>query len=193
MKTKFFSLAIAIFLFTGTVAAQGFTIGIKGGADLGKISGESFKDEFKLGYQIGGFATIPLGKTFAIQPEVLFNQTNADTSSRFSDIYAFNEIRNIELKQLLIPIMLNVNFNKYLALQVGPQFGVILDQDKNLLQNGSAAFKSGMFSAAAGLQLSVSKLRVYGRFTGGVTNLDNVGDKDNWKVQNIQLGIGLAL
>lgn len=193
MKTKILMAFATVLFFAGTVSAQRFTIGIKGGADLGKISGESFKDEFKLGYQIGGFATIPLGKTFAIQPEVLFNQTNADTSTRFSDIYAFNQISNIELKQLLIPIMLNVNFNKYLALQVGPQFGVILNQDKNLLQNGGDAFKGGMFSAAAGLQLSVSKIRVYGRFTGGVTNLDNVGDKENWKVQNIQLGIGLAL
>jgi len=192
MKTKFFVTVAAMFFFTGTLFAQ-FTIGIKGGANMGKITGESFKDEFKLGYQIGGFVTIPLGSTFAIQPEVLFNQTNVDTSTKFSDIYSFNQIKDIQLKQLLIPIMLNINLNKFLALQLGPQFGVAINQDKSLLQNGSDAFKSGMFSGAAGLQLRVSKLRVYGRFTGGMTNLDNVGDKENWKVQNIQLGIGLAL
>lgn len=193
MKTKI-SIFIAIAMFmSGSLFAQKFSFGIKGGADLGKIDGHSFKDEFKLGYQIGGFVTIPLGKVIALQPEVLFNQTNVDTSNQFSDIYDFNQINNIQLKQLLIPVMVNFNLNKVLALQVGPQFGVILDQDKNLLQNGEDTFKSGAFAVAGGLQLSLSKFRFYGRFTGGVTNLDNVGNKDSWKVQNIQLGIGLAL
>lgn len=193
MKTKLAFFVVCFTLFSGSLFAQGFTIGIKGGANLGKISGESFKDEFKFGYQVGGFATIPLGDKIAIQPEVLFNQTNVDTSNNFSDVYNFNRIGGVELKELLIPIMLNYNLNKYLTLQVGPQFGVIIDQDKNLLQNGQDAFKSGTFAAAAGLQLNLSKLRVYGRFAGGLTNLDNVGSNDTWKVQNIQLGIGLAL
>lgn len=192
MKTKY-CLLIAFVFFTSSLFAQGFTIGIKGGANLGKISGKSFKNEFTLGYQIGGFATIPLGSKIAIQPEVLFNQTNVDTSSQFSDIYAFNKINNIELKQLTIPIMLNYNLNKYVTLQVGPQFGVVINQDKNLVQNGKDAFKSGDFAVAAGLQLNLSKFRVYGRFSGGVTDLDNLGENDTWKVQNIQLGLGLAL
>lgn len=192
MKTKYF-LLIAFVLFSSSLFAQGFTLGIKGGANLGKISGKTFKDEFKLGYQIGGFATIPLGGRIAIQPEVLFNQTNVDTSSQFSDVYDFNHINNIELKRLTIPIMLNYNLNKYLTLQVGPQFGIVMNQDKNLVQNGKDAFKSGDFAVAAGLQLNLLKFRVYGRFSGGVTDIDNVGNNDTWKVQNIQLGVGLAL
>lgn len=192
MKTKI-SLLIAAIFFTGTIFAQGFTLGIKGGANLGKISGKTFKDEFKFGYQIGGFATIPLGGRIGIQPEVLFNQTNLDTSSNFSDVYNFNNVSGVELKQLLIPILLNINLNKYLTIQAGPQFGVIIDQDKNLLQNGQDAFKAGTFSAAAGIQLNLLKFRVYGRFTGGLTDVDNVGNNDTWKIQNIQVGVGLAL
>lgn len=192
MKTKIILFFAAAF-FTATSFGQGFTIGIKGGANMGKISGKAFKDEFKFGYQIGGFATVPLGGRIGIQPEVLFNQTNVDTSSNFSDIYAFNDIGSIELNQLIIPILLNVNLNKYVTLQAGPQFGVVINQDKSLLQNGKDAFKSGNFALAGGLQLNLSKFRVYGRFVGGVTDLDNVGNNDSWKVQNIQLGLGLAL
>ncbi len=194
MKTRLF-LALSLFFLTGTLSAQNFVIGIKGGANMGKIDGKTFKDEFKMGYQVGAFATIPLGKRVGLQPEVVFNQINVDTSSQFSDIYNdfSNNVKGIQLKELLIPLMLNVNLNKYLALQVGPQFSVILDQDKNILQNGKDAFKSGNFAVAAGLQAAFSKFRVYGRFAGGVTNLDNVGNNDSWKVQNIQLGIGLAL
>lgn len=113
-------LVVASLLLSNFLFAQKFALGIKGGANMGKITGESFKDSYKLGYQIGGFATIPLGETIAIQPEVLFNQTNADTSNRFSDIYDFGNVKNIELKQLLIPVMVNVNLSKLLTLQVGP-------------------------------------------------------------------------
>lgn len=192
MKTKLFFF-IALFFAGSSVFAQGFTLGVKGGANLGKISGQSFKDEFTLGYQVGGFATIPMGSKFAIQPEVMFNQTNLDTSSSFSDVYDFNHVGQVELKHLTIPILLNYNLNKYLTLQLGPQFGVILDQDKDLMQNGKDAFKSGNFAIAAGAQVNLMRFRVYGRFVGGLTNLDNVGDKENWKAQSIQLGVGIAL
>ena len=193
MKSKL--LIFAALLFMGTSAfSQRFTLGVKGGANLGKLSGQTFKDEFTLGYQIGGFATIPFGDKFGLQPEVLFNQTNLDTASRFSEIYPeFSRMNDIQLNSLTIPIMINYNMNKFMTLQAGPQFGVILDQDKNLLQNGEAAFKSGNFALAGGLQLKISKIRVYGRFVGGLTNIDNVGNKESWKTSSIQLGVGLAL
>jgi hypothetical protein len=116
MKTKLFSFAILLFI-SSSVFSQGFSLGIKGGANLGKISGHAFKDEFTLGYHVGGFATINFGK-FGIQPEVLFNQTNVDTSSEFSDVYQFNHINNIKLNSLSIPIMLNYNLNKFITLQL---------------------------------------------------------------------------
>jgi hypothetical protein len=191
MKTKLFSFAILLFI-SSSVFSQGFSLGIKGGANLGKISGHAFKDEFTLGYHVGGFATINFGK-FGIQPEVLFNQTNVDTSSEFSDVYQFNHINNIKLNSLSIPIMLNYNLNKFITLQAGPQFGILLDQNKTLLQNGGDAFKSGNFALAGGVQLNLLKFRVYGRFVGGLTNLDNVGDKETWKTQAIQLGVGIGL
>jgi hypothetical protein len=46
---------------------------------------------------------------------------------------------------------------------------------------------------AGGVQLNLLKFRVYGRFVGGLTNLDNVGDKETWKTQTIQLGVGIGL
>jgi hypothetical protein len=89
--------------------------------------------------------------------------------------------------------MINYNLSNILAIQAGPQFGILIDKSKNLVQNGKDAFKSGDFSLAAGLQLKVSKFRVYGRFVGGLTDLNNLENNDTWKVQMIQLGIGLGL
>lgn len=192
MITKIISVAAILLLTSSSLFSQKLSLGIKGGANLNKISGHTFKDEFALNYHAGVFATIG-GKKWAIQPEVLFSQINADTSTRFSDVYAFKHIDKIKLKALTIPILLNYNLNKFIALQAGPQFGIIINQNKDILQNGKDAFKSGDFSVAAGIQLSLHKLRVYGRFVGGVTNLSNIDANDTWKVQVIQLGAGLSL
>ena len=193
MKAKLIIFAATLFLGTSAFS-QRFTLGIKGGVNMGKLSGSTFTDKFTMGYQIGGFSTIPIGEKFGIQPEVMFNQTNLDTASRFSEIYPeFSKMNDIQLNSLTVPIMINYNMNKFMTLQAGPQFGVIIDQNKNLLQNGEAAFKSGNFALAGGLQLKISKIRIYGRFVGGLTNLDNVGNKESWKTASIQLGVGLAL
>lgn len=49
------SAIIALMLLTTATYAQEFHIGAKAGANLGKIAGVAYKDNFKLGYQIGGF------------------------------------------------------------------------------------------------------------------------------------------
>ena len=89
--------------------------------------------------------------------------------------------------------MLNYNINRFITLQAGPQFGILLNQNRNLLQNGGDAFKSGDFALAGGVQLNLLKVRVYGRFVGGQTNIDNIGNADTWKTSAIQLGVGIAL
>lgn len=192
MKTKLISIIVPLFFISSSLFSQGVSLGIKGGANLGKISGQSFKDEFTLAYHVGAFVTVS-GKKWGIQPEVVFNQVNADTATNLSQVSQFKNIDQIQLKSLTIPIMINYNLNKFITLQAGPQFGVILNQNENLVQNGKDAFKSGNFSVAAGLQLNLLKFRVYGRFVGGLTNLNNLGSNETWKVQAIQLGVGFSL
>ena len=191
MKTKFLPLIIFL-LISSSLFSQGLTFGIKGGANLGKIDGHSFKDEYNFGYHVGAFVTIGSGK-WAIQPEVVFNQINTDTATNFHEITQLHNVGQIQLQYLSIPIMLNYNLSNILAIQAGPQFGILMDKSKNLVQNGKDAFKSGDFSLAAGLQLKVSKFRVYGRFVGGMTDLNNLENNDTWKVQMIQVGIGIGL
>jgi hypothetical protein len=192
MKTKLIS--IALLLFIGSSAfSQSLSFGIKGGANLGKISGQSFKNEFTLGYHVGGFVTIGLGKKFAIQPEVLFNQVNVDTSSSFNQVFRPNNISKIQLKYLSIPIIMNYNLSNLFALQVGPQFGILMDKNKNLSQNGQDAFKNGDFSMLGGIQLKLLKFRIYGRYVIGLNDISNITNSDKWKNQTVQLGVGIAL
>lgn len=193
MKTK--SLLLVILLAVSCVTfSQGLTFGIKGGATMNKLSGKSFKEEFTFGYHIGAFATLGMGKKFSIQPEVLFNQINVDTASNFSAVSPnFNKVKDVQLKYLTIPVVLNYNLSNIFALQLGPQFGVLIDQDKNLLQNGQEAFKKGDLSMVGGLQLKLLKFRVYGRYVVGLNDISDAPNSGEWKSQSIQLGLGIAL
>jgi hypothetical protein len=193
MKVKLISMAAMLFFFS-TSFSQSFDIGIKGGVSINKITGKTFKDEFTYGYHLGGFVTVPLGKKFGIQPEVLFNQVSADTSSQFSSVYpSFNKIKNVKLNYLSIPILLNYNVANILTLQAGPQFGILMDRNKKLLQNGQDAFKNGDFAMLGGVQLKLLKFRVYGRYAVGLSDISNIGNSDKWKSQSIQLGVGISL
>ena len=192
MKTKVIPIIALLFFISTSLFSQTVSIGIKGGANMGKITGQTFKDEFALSYHVGGFMTIS-GKRWGVQPEVLFSQVTADTATSFSEITNIPNVSQIKLKQLNIPIMLTYKLDKLFTLQAGPQFGILLDKNEHLVQNGEDAFKSGDFSVAAGLEMHILKFRIYGRFVGGMTDLSNIHKSDTWKVQNIQLGVAWAL
>jgi hypothetical protein len=197
MKTKLFLPLIASLLISQALLAQ-FHIGLKGGANVTKIEGRSFKDEFKYGYHLGGFAEIGLGGKIGIQPEVLFNQYATTVDSSYKEIYenVFNPAyqRNVKLNYLSIPILLNYKLlGNFLTLQAGPQFGILLDNNKTLLQNGGNAFKSGDFSMVGGAQVNLAAFRISGRYMVGLNNLNDIDDRDKWKNQGFQLSVGLAL
>lgn len=196
MKTKLFLPLVAVLFVSQAVFAQ-FHIGFKGGANITKIDGVSFKDQFKYGYHLGGFAEIGLGGKFGLQPEVLFNQYSTTLDSNYKSVYqnVFNSDQSsVKLNYLSIPILINYKLlGNFLTLQAGPQFSVLMNQDKNLLQNGGEAFKNGDFAMVGGAQLKLSAIRITGRYVVGLNNINDIDNKDKWKSQGFQLSLGLAL
>ena len=196
MKTKLFLPLLAALLFSQAMMAQ-FHIGFKGGANITKIDGVSFKDKFQYGYHIGGFAEIGLGNKFGLQPEVLFNQVSTSVDSNYKHVYqnVFNSNQStVKLNYLSVPILLSYKLiGNFLSLQAGPQFGVLISQDKTLLQNGGDAFKKGDFSLLAGAQIKFSAIRISGRYVIGLNNINDIDNQDQWKSQGFQVSLGLAL
>lgn len=194
MKTKLFSLAAAL-LIANALFAQ-FHIGAKAGANITKVDGKSFKDEFRYGYHLGGFMEIRAGNKFVIQPEVLWNQYATRLDSNYKNVYqdVFNGNANIKLNYLSIPILVNYKLvGSFLSLQAGPQFGILLDQNRTLLQNGGDAFKKGDFSMLAGVQFKVLAFRLNARYAIGLNNISDLPDDDKWKSQGFQVSVGIAL
>jgi len=171
-------------------AQGGFRLGVKAGANMNKISGQSFKDGYDLSYHVGAFAEIDITKTIGIQPEVLWNQTTTKRANSFDAIYA-SLPQDVKLQYLTIPVLLRINVTNLITLNAGPQFGILMNKDDNLITNGQAAFKSGDFSLVAGAQLNLTALRIYGRYNIGLQNVNDVANQEKWKNQQIQLGVGL--
>ena len=195
MKTKLLLFSAAIFFSLASMAQ--FHLGVKAGANIFKVDGQSFKDQFRYGYHLGGFMEIPLGEKFELQPEVLFNQYSTRLDSNYRNIYhnVFNpqQGNNIKLNYLSIPLILEYKLLGPLRLQAGPQFGVLIDQNRSLLQNGGDAFKRGDLSMLAGAELKILKFRVTGRYAIGLSNINDIDNRDKWKYQGFQLSVGLAL
>lgn len=193
---KLFAFLIC-FLAAGASMAQGLKIGVKAGADLSKMDAVGFDDGFTFGYHAGGFAEIKLSSKLSLQPEVYFSQQNLDTAASFSQVYQGINVSAISLKRLNIPILLSYKIGKGIALQAGPQFGILMSQG-GLVKNGEDAFKKGDFSMVGGLQLNLGSFVIYGRYVVGLSDVQNIDvsditNTDSWKSQAIHLGIGLAL
>ena len=194
MKTKLAIMAIA--LLTMQAASAQFRLGAKAGANLVKVEGQAFKDEFRYGYHLGGFAEIGIIRKLTIQPEVLFNQYSMTLDSSFKSVYEniiTSEQSHVKLNYLSVPILLNYKFLGPIYLQAGPAFSILIDQNKNFLQNGGDAFKKGDFSMIGGAQVRISRIYLSGRYVVGLANINDIDDKEKWKSQAIQLSVGLSL
>ena len=196
MKTKLATMVVAVLVMQA--ASAQIRIGAKAGTNIVKVEGKTFKDEFRYGYHLGGFAEIVLtpDKKLSLQPEVLFNQYSTTLDSSFKEIYE-NVINSkqssVKLNYLSIPILLNYKLIGPVYLQAGPQFGILMSQDKNFLQNGADAFKKGDFSMIGGAQVRLSKIYLTGRYVIGLNNINDIDNKDKWKSQVLQLSVGLSL
>jgi hypothetical protein len=193
MKCKLFALTLVLAIATVSVKAQFIQLGLKAGTNVFKIDGKSFSDEFRFGYHAGGFMQLKLSDKWHLQPELLWNQYNTKTDTSFGNIYKISNLSDVKLNYLSVPILLSYTPSKFISLQAGPQFGVLMDKNRGLFQNGREAFKTGDLSMLAGLQLNLGSLRLTGRYVIGLNNINDIDNKDRWKNQGFQLGLGLRL
>ncbi len=196
-KVRFFALFLIIFS-VSRIQAQGFHLGIKAGTNLTSLNGRSFDNGFNWGFMAGGFAELNIDSKWGLQPEVLFASSKTQTASNFSSIV--NEVGNVgidnqsvTLNYLSIPILLSYKPVPILSIQVGPQFGILMNTSQNITSNGKNAFKSGNFSIVGGAQLNLGGFKGGARYIFGLSNLDDVTNVDTWNTRTIQFYIGFRI
>ena len=196
MKRSAFVLFIPLLLAMHQSQAQGFHLGLKAGANLFKVDGQSFSQGFQFGYAVGAFSELNFTPNLGIQPEFMFNQTNYRTASSFGQVYQVSGYDDVKgkLNYLSIPVLLNIRPIPFLSLLIGPQFGILLNPNEHLVDNAKDAFKKGEVSAVGGAQLNLASLKLGARYVIGLNNINNIQGSDvTWKNQGWQVYAGFRI
>ena len=164
-----------------------FRFGAKAGVNINKISGQAYKDGFNYNYLLGGFMQFNFSKTFGIQPEINFVQSSSEftnsSSTIYDDLFLDGSQKKAKLDYLKVPVLLNVNLgpSKRVKLQLGPQYGNILSQTVDSLKTNGNIFKTADWSAVGGLWIQIPFINIGARYEVGLTNLNDIDNRQKWK------------
>lgn len=187
MKNAILMLAMVVLTVTNSKAQSEPTttdnrgklsFGVKVGANYSNVydsEGENFVADPKFGLAVGGFVTIPLGKLFGVQPEILFSQKGFKSSGTYlGSTYEMTRTTD----HIDVPILFAVKPIPQISLLFGPQFSYLLSQKDD--------FTGGSINTTQQDDFNNDNLRknTFG-LTGGVDfNVDNfvIGLRAAWDV-----------
>ncbi len=200
--------SLACFFATGVFAQRNsidmgrenlIRFGAKGGLNINKITGMAYKEGFNYNYQLGGFMQINFSKRFGLQPEVNFVQSEAtftnDRTSIYDNLFLGGDQHKAKLNYLEVPLLLNVNVGptKRVKLQVGPAFNGLLKQTVDSLKANGEVYNKSSFAAIGGLWIQLPVINLGARYKWGITDINNVDNRESWKNQAIQIFVGITL
>lgn len=189
------SILIVSLLIACTVSAQEkFGIGIKIGQNFSSVNSVAV-DRHAASYHGGITAQIGLTEKISLVPEVLLSQTKLSTNPSIVDVLGNSALRpeTYHLNYLMLPLLVQVKPFPALLLQAGPQYGILIDQKKDGIENAQIAFKEGEFSFVGGAKVNLGGFFVYGRYVVGLQNINDLQDQAKWKTTQWQLGLGMNL
>lgn len=176
-----------------------FRIGAKAGININKIQGESYKSGFNYNYLLGGFMQFNFGR-FGLQPEVNFVQSTSefskDANNVYNDLFAGGSQKKAKLNYIKVPVLLNINVgeSKHVKVQLGPQFGGVLKQSVDSLKAGNNnLFKTSDFSMLGGAWFQLPFINLGARYELGLSNVNDVDNKEKWKSQAFTIFVGFTL
>jgi len=194
------SLALLLLSLTASVshtyAQQSLEIGIKAGGNLMKIGGRSFDGKQYPGFSAGVYGKLNFTSKWSLQPELDWNQTIGKTTTDFTDIYGGVGLAQVNLNYAAIPILVSFKPQPWLSILVGPQYGFLVTQTQDLLQNpndrGKKAFNHNDLSIVFGGQLNLEKVVIGLRYQAGLNNIC-FSTTDTWRQYGFQFYIGYQL
>jgi hypothetical protein len=192
MKRFILITLLHISVFAG--AQEKFGIGIKVGQNFSSVNSVAV-DRHSASFHGGVAFQIGLTEKISLVPEVLLSQTKLSTNPSIVDVLGDNSLKpeTYHLNYLMVPLLVQVKPFSSLLLQAGPQYGILLDQKKDGIENAKLAFQQGEFSFVGGAKVNLGGFFVYGRYVVGLQNINELQDQVKWKTTQWQLGIGLSL
>ncbi len=175
-----------------------FRFGATAGVNVNKVNGQSYKTGFNYNFQLGAFAQINFDRKFGLQPELNFVQTSTeftnDASDVYNDIFRDGSQKTAKLSYLEVPVLLNVNIGttKKVKLQFGPAYGALLKQTVDSLRTNGSIYKNGNWSAIGGFWIQLPLVNFGARYKLGLSNLNDIDNRQSWKSQAIQIFAGVT-
>ena len=176
-----------------------FRLGFKGGLNLNKIEGKSFKDEFNYNYALGGFVQLNITRKLGLQPEINFVQTTAEQTNDitvvYDDLFFGGNQKKAKLDYLKFAGLLNIDIgpSQRVKLQLGPQWGRLLNETADSLNSSQDVFKKNEFSALGGIMLQLPLFHLGARYEIGLTDVNGTDNNDKWRSQAWQFFVGITL
>lgn len=195
MKKKLLS----VFLLSITLASQAQKIqaGVTGSYNMSMIKGDGMSDALQPGFSAGFYAEKQLAKRWSFQPGLTFSSFNVLAGTNFKSVYPETAYvylkRNVALNYLSLPLLLNYRLDDNWKLTFGPQYNILLSRTENLMADDRRSFKKNDLRMMGGLQLELASLRIYGRYSYGVNNLNNINSYHQWTSHSIEFGAGWRL
>lgn len=171
---KLFLLAIMAVCFSMTTNAQKVKLGLKGGVNFSKYTGEEnlLESDGRTGYHIGAVLQISLLDVLALQTEVL---------------YSGQGVKDFDLDYINVPVLAKLKFAKVLSLEAGPQFGFLVSDG---YPTELVEMESFDLSAVVGAGVEFGKFFGQVRYNIGFSEISKGSDVKN---ANFQVSVGYYL
>lgn len=186
---KVMLVALLIAIGSGAFAQAQFSVGLKGGLNFANLDVKSISNTYdnRTGYHAGAFALLKFAN-IGIQPELIFSQQGSTVKVNGNDVKSNFSYMNI-------PIMVKLYTVAGINLQVGPQFGFLMN-DPVVVNNNEeieGAVKKSDISIGMGVGWDLPfGLTIDGRYNLG---LQNVSDDSSFDIKNqvFQVSVGFKL
>lgn len=179
---KKYILSAAILLFIGVSARAQFSLGVKGGVNFSQIHSDNLHNSSVTGYQAGLFARV--GGPLYLQPELYLSGTGGHFRSDDG-----NYSGNVRFTNLNVPLLVGYRFgpkNLNFRLMAGPIYTYVMNTDRNLSDNFSAAFndfghyRSSTLGYQAGFGVDLGAISADLRYEGNLTDINpDYGQRQN--------------
>lgn len=191
-----------LLLGVGSLAlAQGISLGLKGGVNMSNIVGSGYSGtKLNTGFSAGGYLTLSLLPSFAIQPEIYYTQKGwKESGTLFGSAYEGKS----RLNYLEIPVLAKFSFGVLVKpyFVAGPAFATLLSAPAEVTIGGTTVtgdIDGVLKKSDLGLVLGAGvttpiKLSLEARYTLGLSSIDDSGLDVTMKNSNISLLVGYSL
>ena len=180
------------------VTANTWHYGIKAALNFSGISGNGMKSSISsAGGELGAFVAYELSSKWGLQIEGIAAQNTVKRGSDFLTYYnvdgftASNE--KAKLTYLNIPVLARYRLSESWSFVAGPQVGFLLNDNENYLNYDRRAFKTYQISGNLGAEFNISNVALFARYNMGITNINDVDSRYEWRSHNLQLGIAVRI